>query len=144
MGKDTEILILYGRRFLSRKLLDRKGLTGIYRNTARNFAFLPGAVVIGLDGYGDVSEGSHGSALQRPREFNLLVVCAKGGKLSAKQGAGVRHQGSGVRDQGTGGRRDIGHWIGPGFLWREAHFGSIWVRPVAIENCISNVLTAAP
>jgi hypothetical protein len=35
-------------------------------------------VKLGFDGYGDVSDGSHGAALQRLRNFALLVVCAKG------------------------------------------------------------------
>ena len=50
------------------------------------FRFLPGgwagkecAGGFGFDGYGDVSDGSHGPALQRPQDFALLVVCAKGG-----------------------------------------------------------------
>jgi len=36
------------------------------------------AVEFGVDGYGDVSDGSHGPAFERRQEFALLIVCAKG------------------------------------------------------------------
>jgi hypothetical protein len=79
MGRDTEILILYGRRFLSRKSLERNGLTGIYRNTARDSEILCGTAELGFGGYGDVSGDSHGPAFERHQGFALLVVCAKRG-----------------------------------------------------------------
>ena len=64
---------------MARKLLERNGLTGIYRNTARNSEILFGRAEVGLGGYGDVSGDSHGSAFERHQGFALLVVCAKGG-----------------------------------------------------------------
>ena len=129
------MLILYGRRGMSRKLLKGDGLTGSYRRTGRNFADLCGgvrrgcrrgrgsgagsagggqaklrpatgiagglhrfgqdqeqepyhvgnggvvvgrnlsrlAVKLGFDSYGDVSDSSHGAALQRDRKFGSIV-----------------------------------------------------------------------
>jgi hypothetical protein len=37
------------------------------------------AIEFGLDGHGDVSDGSHGFGFLRRGEFALLIVCAKGG-----------------------------------------------------------------
>jgi len=148
------MLILYGRRLLSCKLLKGMGLAGIYRHTGRNFAFFRGgegvvwdvaagvprqrrgqrgrlpsqiaagrrgsallsplragpgaetspcrlrwcrsrrqsarlAVELGFDGYGDVSDGSHGQALQRDREFRSIGSVQQKRIITCKTAFGV-------------------------------------------------------
>jgi hypothetical protein len=54
--------------------------TGLYRLTGRIFDFFGaglGMLMAGVDGNGDVSNGSHGPALLK--NFALLAVCIPGG-----------------------------------------------------------------
>ena len=55
-------------------------LTGLYRLTARISIFFGvglGMLMAGIDGDGDVSDGTHGPALLK--NFALLAVCIPGG-----------------------------------------------------------------